>query len=1034
MRYNLFLSSIFFAVFLFCAGRVEVVFAKAMVITDESRSMDITVRFDPARHKIFGEAITRLKPLTEAVFRKKGFDLKEIKINGKVVTPKPESDSWFFKISAPQKGADVVIRFERNIQPDPTDRTDVTDVMKRSDFVALLDNWCPIFEGLAYYRLSATIPKGLVAVSEADDIEEKGTTDNRGDKKYVTYVFDFPHPRDDVSLVIGQYQISKLDCGSIGLYAYLFPEDSGLASTYLKKARDYIKFYEGLIGPYPFKRFAVVENMAPTGLGFATYTLLGQQVIRLPFIVDTSFGHEILHSWFGNSIYVDYGQGNWCEGLTTYLADYLYKERKGEGKAARHDMLINYQSYVHKDNTLPIHDFASQFDKAAKAVGYDKCAFVFHMLRHEIGNEAFYKAIKKLVSDYSFKVVSWNDLEHIFSQVSGKDLSYFFSEWLGRSDVPILSITMDPSATGIIIEQHTEIPYVLDVPMLVETASGAKTLWKKIDAKKNIINLGPLDQVLSVTLDPNYDIFRQLSSEEFPTVLSRLFGAEKRYFVMPQSEVERRLYAGFVRFLRHIGFSELEMGSTVSHDGLKDGSFIALGDQAAADCGVKPLQGDIKNGVSVDVRSNPFNSKEVAVVINASSEKELVAVQMKLLHCGRYSFLRFENGTVVDKGQKTTRDGIGLEVMPEVSGIASKDISSLDDILDKVASKRVIFFGERHDNFGHHLAELQVIKGLCRRGRKIAVGMEMFQHPFQVFIDRYLKGEIDERQFLTKTEYYKRWGYDYHLYRPIIEFCKAHSIPIVALNLRSEISRKVARDGLSSLTTDEKKEIPKDIDLSNAAYRNLLRNVFDNHPEGVAEDFERFFEAQVLWDEAMAKGIYEYLDNNPKRQMVVLAGAGHVAFGYGIPSRLFRRGDDSQAIIIAGGRENIERGMADYFLFPSDVPAPFSAKLGVLLDDKGGRLIIKEVMPGSVAQSSGLRAGDVILAFDGRPLKTVEDLKLDLLFKDEGSKASIRILRKGKTLKDEIIEVGPFESQNPAMQDIHRRISTGKDRRGAMGR
>lgn len=1031
MKHHLALFFVFFVFIFLCVEEIDAVFSEAFaeikdssIIADASNpiSIDIAVRFDPAKHKLSGRAIVKLIPLSEMVFYREGFDLKWITINGKVITP--DFDGRFFKCKAPQEGGELVIGFEKDIVPNFAAQT---GLMNRSDFVALLDNWCPIFKGLARYRLTATVPEGLTAVSEADKIEKKALANEGSNKKYVTYLFDFPHPRNNVSLVIGAYQISRLDYDGIELAAYFFPEDSSLAGSYLERARDYIKFYEGLIGPYPFKRFAAVENMAPTGLGFATYTLLGQQVIRLPFIVDTSFGHEILHSWFGNSVYVDYERGNWCEGLTTYLADYLYKEKKGEGKVARHDMLIDYQSYVHADNALPLRDFTAQIDKATKAVGYDKCAFVFHMLKNEIGDEAFYKAVRILVSEYRFRVVSWNDIENIFSNASGRDLSYFFNEWLKRTDVPILSVAKDPAAAGIVIEQHTETPYILTVPLLVETASGPKTLWKKIDAQKNIIDFGRYDGILSITLDPDYDIFRQLSSEEFPPVLSRLFGDEKRYFVMPKDESERRIYASFAGFLRHLGFSELDRVGVSGCGRLRDGSFVVMGDHAALQCGIEPLS-DIKDGVLLDVRVSPFDQSKVAVIIKASSDIELSAVETKLLHYGRYSFLRFKNGMAEDKRQKGAKGGINLKIISEFQGIASKDISTLGEILDNIASKKVIFFGERHDNFGHHLAELQVIKDLYDRGKKFAVGMEMFQRPFQVFLDQYLKGEIDERQFLVKTEYYKRWGHDYHFYKPIVEFCKTHDIPIVALNLDSEISRKVAREGLSSLTADDKRKIPEDIDLSNAAYRNWLKNIFSNHPDGATEGFEKFFEAQVLWDETMARSIHEYLVSNPEKQMVVLAGAGHVVYGYGIPSRLSRRGDYDQAIVIAADHEDIEKGMADYFLFPPDVSAPFSARLGISLDDKNGRLVIKDIMPGGVAQACGLRAGDIILAIDGRPLKTIEDLKLELFFKDEGSKAQLSIIRKGKLLKDEVIDItaGPFESQEHSFRNPHTHVQDAK--------
>ena len=69
-----------------------------------------------------------------------------------------------------------------------------------------------------------------------------------------------------------------------------------------------------------------------------SFTLLGSQVIRLPFILASSYPHEILHNWWGNSVFVDYESGNWCEGLTAYMADHLIQEQRGRGRElpARH--------------------------------------------------------------------------------------------------------------------------------------------------------------------------------------------------------------------------------------------------------------------------------------------------------------------------------------------------------------------------------------------------------------------------------------------------------------------------------------------------------------------------------------------------------------------------------------------------------------------------------------------------------------------------------------------------------------------------
>jgi len=91
----------------------------------------------------------------------------------------------------------------------------------------------------------------------------------------------------------------------VDIYTYFYPDNAGLSARYLEAAARYIGFYAELFGPYPFEKFAVVENFFPTGYGFPSYTLLGSAIIRLPFIIDTSLPHEIAHCWWGNGVLVD---------------------------------------------------------------------------------------------------------------------------------------------------------------------------------------------------------------------------------------------------------------------------------------------------------------------------------------------------------------------------------------------------------------------------------------------------------------------------------------------------------------------------------------------------------------------------------------------------------------------------------------------------------------------------------------------------------------------------------------------------------
>lgn len=220
--------------------------------------------------------------------------------------------------------------------------------------------------------------------------------------------------------------------------------------------------------------------------------------------------------------------------------------------------------------------------------------------------------------------------------------------------------------------------------------------------------------------------------------------------------------------------------------------------------------------------------------------------------------------------------------------------------LQELAKAKVVYLGETHDNPEDHKIQLQIIQELQQRNRKVALAMEMFVQPSQNILNRYLAGKLSEQEFVQQSNY-QQWGYPWEYYAPILRFAKEKQLPVVALNIPIEITRQVSRSGLESLTPQQKKLIPPfaEIRTDNAEYRQLLAEAFGQHQHsghGNSKDFERFFLAQVLWDETMADGVAKFIKANPNYQVVVLAGSGHIIYGYGIPSRVERRLQDKQLV------------------------------------------------------------------------------------------------------------------------------------------
>jgi aminopeptidase N len=346
--------------------------------------------------------------------------------------------------------------------------------------------------------------------------------------------------------------------------------------------------------------------------------------------------------------------------------------------------------------------------------------------------------------------------------------------------------------------------------------------------------------------------------------------------------------------------------------------------------------------------------------------------------------------------------GTSMEHKDQPVAVDVSTVMSLPGVLARVSGRKIVYVGEFHDRFSNHAVELEVIKSLHRKNKKIAIGMEMFQRPFQKVLDEYIAGTIDERAMLKGTEYFKRWGFDYNLYRPILTFAREERIPVIALNMRREIVDKVSQGGIDSLGEGDKKEIPSLMDLSDENYKARLYEVFQKHVGSKEMNFDFFYMSQVLWDESMSQSIDDFLNSNPdfqkSGQVVILAGNGHLAFGSGIPKRTFRRNGLDYAIIL--NDMDIEKDIADYLIYPESIEGAASPKIMAVLKEYQGRITIGEFPEGSISEKAGLKEGDVILSIDDSPVTTVDDIRIHLLYKKKGDLLKMKIRRKRFVLGD----------------------------------
>lgn len=983
----------------------------------------LAVGFDLEQQSLHGTARLEIPAGLGVRLDLKGLSVTALRHNGAALDQPPGDTLTIAAGGVPQQ---LIVHYRLAVAGSP-------DNLLGPNGIALTGRWHPQADSDCHFHLQVSLPEGFEAVSEADQIDTEITAGGKTQRLAIAQALP------SLTLIAGPYVVAHESFApGKTLYSYFFAEDAELAADYRHKAVAYLQRYEALIGPYPYQRFSIVENRLPSGYGMATYTLLGQSVVRLPFISETSLGHEVLHSWFGNAVRVDAAHGNWCEGLTTYLADQAYAGDKGQGALFRKGEMLKYQHAVSGTTPLAVKDFRGaapgqgRAEQAERAVGYGKVAMIFRMLEVKLGHEAFVAALRRFYQDNLFQTASWAEIEHSFSPddtkvgagfkpalssgeiehssspsdpaspPAGKEwLTAFFGQWLSRPEVPSLraeQIAVEEKEGGLTLSftlrQEGDTPFALEVPLLVLSSSGGLRTSIAINGQEQKVVLPLKRRPTALVLDPDYDLMRSLATAELAPSWDWFNGSPKRLAVV-NSTAEYDLYQPLIEALEAEGV-EIVAASEVEPAALADKATLFLGTSGPTPRALFASPRHPEAGLTLDIRRNPLNPALPMALMTAQSQAEVAASLPKLRHYGPYGYLHFAGGRAIDKQIIPAALGLAYDLEEEPRAIATPVTQGFGEIMAQVSGKRVIYVGESHTRFEDHQLQLRVIRELSAQGRGLAIGMEMFAKTSQAALDAFIGGEIDEGQFLKKSGYFQDWRFDYRLYRDILNFARANKIPVVALNIeRDKVSRVYQGGGLGDLSPEEAAALPLDRDLDAPGYRERIHEVYSGHPGRGEKQFGGFLQSQAIWDEVMAEGVASYLAAHPERQMVVVAGRGHVVKENAIPPRVARRLPVEQVVLLSSDGSPISPSEADYTVFMPPSPLPPQALLGIVMKQASadGPISIDEAVPQSPAAKAGLTKGDIVVTVEGKTMETPDDIKIALLDKKVGDVVKVGIKR-----------------------------------------
>ncbi|MFK5878826.1 MAG: M20/M25/M40 family metallo-hydrolase [Flavobacteriaceae bacterium] len=538
--------------------------------------------------------------------------------------------------------------------------------------------WIPSFKDqLITYSLTTELPSTWRTVSQGKRIMEETSNGKHMDSWLCET------PQEEAFLIAAEFTEYSHNMNSgVKAMAFLRTPDEGLANKYLEVTEQYMQMYVSMLGDYPYTKFALVENFWETGYGMPSFTLLGEKIIRFPFILHSSYPHELLHNWWGNSVYVDFETGNWCEGLTVFMADHLIKEQRGAGDEYRRSTLQKFSNIITPENDFPLNQFISRHDGPSEAIGYGKSMMMWQMLRRKIGNENFIKSMKYFYETYKYKTASFTDIQHAVEEVTGGNYEAFFNQWVNRTGAPeieLQDVTVDSFADKFRVhfsleQKQNEAIYNLDIPINIATEEGSESFVFNMNQRVQSFQISLTSAPLKLEVDPQYDVFRILNPSEVPPTLTKIWGSDTNVFIIP-SQADKQQKAIYQKFAEDWITSDNDDFTIISDSDIKElpknatAWILGFENKFSQDIEeqINAYQSSF-NSDHVTLDSKNLSKKEHSFILTVFNKKNInkqllfVAIPnkeavsgliRKLPHYGKYSYLSFKGNepTNIAKGQ-----------------------------------------------------------------------------------------------------------------------------------------------------------------------------------------------------------------------------------------------------------------------------------------------------------------------------------------------------------------------------------------------
>ena len=344
-------------------------------------------------------------------------------------------------------------------------------------------------------------------------------------------------------------------------------------------------------------------------------------------------------------------------------------------------------------------------------------------------------------------------------------------------------------------------------------------------------------------------------------------------------------------------------------------------------------------------------------------------------------------------------------------------------LFKRLKKSDVVLLGESHTSIAHHRWQHYMLAALHSLNSNMVVAFEMLPRSVQPALDDWSAGRIDEEELLERTRWQQVWGYDADLYLPLLHFVRQHRLPAVAMNVDRELVSLVGEKGWDAVDVERREGVSAPAPASQA-YRESLARLYAykkqmsageeiQHGQQAAEvekvmddeAFNRFVEAQLTWDRAMAEAMAAAHARDTGALVVGIVGRGHLEYGHGIPHQLASLGIDTVDVLLPLNADDecdsLPAGLADaVFVVDADgaAAAPPRPRLGVFIEDGEDGVKVLQVVEDSVAAASGIEEGDLIQSAAGFDTRSSAELIEIIQRQAPGTWLPLRLLRGDETI------------------------------------